>query len=527
MRLLMDSRRRISASTLLWLALSFALLSAGAATAEAAAAPWASVRSPDDLAWAMYDACAFGSTSLAVAGDGHVAVTRNGGGSWKVVVPGGLKTTAFTAIALVPSGRGVVASGGLLLVTSDGGTTWRAPAFLGPKPGAAISDVTLLGTQGIAVGEAGTILTSGDSGDTWTWSQSPTVDDITSVAVTGDGTAIAGSASGEILVRNADVWVRAGTAATAVTSVAASADPVWGDGPPDLFAAAAGEVLGSDDALTFAALPGLPDLSAQSWLALAWAGVPERSLLVAGVQELGFVGSTQQSWLAAPAGLDGIAGAVAPGRQSVAYLLGPGGRLVRTMSAGEEPATAALSRSRIVVGASTRLTATIRVGAPGTLLLRSRIPGGSWSTQRKVSWASADWGREPSFLLSPSLTREYLLAFKYGGTVTPLTAAEQVVVVPKVGTARSRYDLRVGAVFRFTGSVTPRLRGERVELFTDRGGSWRPVSLQRSVALQDGRTWTSRAFGTPRAETYHLRAHLRRTKLHAEAWSRIVTVTVR
>jgi hypothetical protein len=47
------------------------------------------------------------------------------------------------------------------------------------------------------------------------------------------------------------------------------------------------------------------------------------------------------------------------------------------------------------------------------------------------------------------------------------------------------------------------------------------------VQLSDGHAWTSRAFGTPQAETYRLRAHLRATAKHAEAWSRIVTVTIR
>ena len=131
------------------------------------------------------------------------------------------------------------------------------------------------------------------------------------------------------------------------------------------------------------------------------------------------------------------------------------------------------------------------------------------------------------FDLSPSLTHDYQLAFLYGGTTVRLAADAQVVAVPKVTTARSRYDLRRGAVFRFSGSVSPQLAGERVELFTDRGGSWRPVSLQRSVALRSGHSWTSRPFGTPKAETYHLRAHLRSTRTHAEAWSRIVTVAIR
>ena len=98
--------------------------------------------------------------------------------------------------------------------------------------------------------------------------------------------------------------------------------------------------------------------------------------------------------------------------------------------------------------------------------------------------------------------------------------------MPKITTSRSRLALHVGDVFRFSGFVTPKLSGGRVELFTDRGGGWRPVSLQPSVALRDGGTWKSRAFGTPKAETYRLRAHLPGTAAHAEAWSRIVTVTI-
>ncbi len=205
-------------------------------------------------------------------------------------------------------------------------------------------------------------------------------------------------------------------------------------------------------------------------------------------------------------------GAVAPGGQSVAYLLGGDGRLVRTLSAGRDPAAVALTKRRVVTGAKTRLTATVRVAAPGTLLLRTRVPGRSWTTPRRVAWTAADWGKRVPFDLSPSLTHDYQLQFEYGGTTVQLAPAAQVVAVPKIATARSRYDLRKGGVFRFSGSVTPQLSGERVELLTDRGGSWRPVSLQHSVALRNGRSWTSRRFGTPKAETYHLRAHLRRTR---------------
>ena len=102
-----------------------------------------------------------------------------------------------------------------------------------------------------------------------------------------------------------------------------------------------------------------------------------------------------------------------------------------------------------------------------------------------------------------------------------------MVVTPKIRTTRSSFKLRVGDVYQFSGSVTPALPGARVRLLTDRGGSSRPVSVQGSVELRDGRTWTSRRFGTPKAETYHLRAYLPGTRDHAEAWSRIVTVRIR
>ena len=498
-----------------------------AAGAAAATASWSPITLPWSSSWAVYDVCAFGKTGLAVTGDGgHIAVTRDAGGSWKVVVPLGLEGTVFTAVALGTSGSGAVASGGLLLVTGDEGNTWRTPVYVGPAPGAAINDIALRGSRFVAVGDDGVIMSSDDSGATWRRTDSPTANALTCVAIAGDGTAVAGSSAGEILVGSGDAWALAGTVAGSVTSVTASADPVWRDGRPDLIAATGGDVLGSDDALTFATLPGLPDPSSQPWSTVAWTGVPERSLLIAGAQRAGFLGTVDQQWVAGLSGLGAGTCAVAPAGQSVAYLLGADGSLVRTLSAGREPATVALAKTRIVVGATTRLTASVRVGASGSVRLRSRVPGRSWVTERTVAWTAADWDRNLSFSLNPSLTHEYSLEFQYGGSTLQLTPTAKLAVEPKVGTARARYDLRVGDVFRFSGSVAPQLPGTRVELFTDRGGGWRPVSLQRSVALHDGRTWTSRQFGTPKAETYHLRAHLTRTSTHAEAWSRAVTVSI-
>ncbi len=501
---------------------------AGASAAAATIPPWSPFVPGGGDSWAVYDAYAFGSTSLAAVGDdGHIAVTRDAGGTWKVVVPAGHATTAFTAVALGTSGYGAVASGGLLLVTSDVGETWGAPRFLGPGPGAAINDIALQGSRFIAVGDDGMIIGSDDSGATWKREGSPTDSALTSVAIAGDGTAVAGSAAGEILVDDGGGFVVAGTASGPVTSVAAAPDPVWGDGAPDLIAASSGDVLGSDDALTFATLPGLPAPTTQPWSTVAWSGVPDGSLLIAGAQRAGYFEMLTHDWVSGTSGLGAARRAVAPAGQSVAYLLGADGSLARTLSAGREPAAATLGRSRIVVGQTTRLTATVRVGAPGKVLLRGRNPGRGWITQRTIAWTPADWSRRLLLDLDPRLTREYDLTFQYSGTSAQLTTPLRLVVAPKVKTTRSRYDLRVGSVYRFSGSVTPRLNGERVELYTDRGGSWRPISRQRSVKLLKGRTWKSRLFGTPKAETYRLRARIRSTSKHGGAWSRTVTVSIR
>ncbi len=227
------SIQRLSrAGLLVGLAACLAALWFGAAGAGAATAPWSPVALPWGASWSVYDVYAFGATSLAATGDeGHIAVTRDGGATWKVVVPGGFGATAFTAIALSTDGHGAVASGGLLLVTDDGGSTWSRARFLGPGAGAAINDIAVRGPVLVAVGEDGMIVSSDDSGATWRRSDSPTESALTSVAIAGDGTAVAGSVAGEILVDGGGGWQVAGVGAGPVTSVAASADPGVGRRP--------------------------------------------------------------------------------------------------------------------------------------------------------------------------------------------------------------------------------------------------------------------------------------------------------
>jgi photosystem II stability/assembly factor-like uncharacterized protein len=506
------------------LALCWSIAVAPARAADAAAA-WMEVAAPDAGSWVVRDVSAFGDTGLVAAGDGHVAVSRDGGGTWSVSVPAGYAGTVFTSAAFTASGTGVVASGGVLLVTSDWGATWAPPAFAGSGPTSAILALAMRGKAAVAVGADGMVLASSDGGATWQSEASPVTSPLTAVALAAGGVAVAGSDAGKVLVRQTS-WAVAGNAGAPVTSVSAASPVAWGDGSPDLVAATAHTVLGSDDGETFAPLPGLPDLSVAAWPAVAWAGRPDGSVVVAGGAEAGFL-SSKGAWSTGTTGISDPIRVAAPGDQSVTYLLDATGRLVRTLSAGREPASARLTKSRVTSGAGTRLSATVNVAAPGAVLLRGRVAGGSWKTIKQIAWTASDWKRTVDLALSPTLNHDYAVGFKYGGTTIALTPVMTVTTVPKVKVARTRYALRKGAVFRFSGSVSPQLKGERVDLLTDRGGSWRPVSLQRSVALRDGRIWESRKFGTPKAETYHLRARLAKTSKHAESLSPVVTVSIR
>jgi len=529
----MISQRTVTRATLtaleaIAMLAAVAVLALSVATASAGAAPWTAVPSPWSAGAVVSDVAVFGAAGIVVAGDeGRIYMTRDAGATWDVVVPAGQRATVFTAVALNASGQGAAASGGLLLVTDDGGSNWRAPTYGAGGGPTSVNDLAIRGESAVAVCDAGVIVESEDGGQTWSRAASPATSDLTAVAIAGDGTAVAGGSGGEVLVRSAGVWTLASTASAPVSSVAASVTPAWADGTPDLFAAAGAAVLGSDDAVAFAPLAGVPDLTGPGTPQLAWAGVPSPMLLVAAGTGAGFSLPATGLWRAGAAGVPQALRAAAPGAQSVAYILSADDRLVRTLSAGLDPATLTPGRSRLVAGQSTRLRATVDVGATGTLRLRARLRGGAWQTLRSVDWRATDWGRTIAFDASPTLTRDYRLEFKYGGTVTQLTPAATVVVAPKITTARSRYVLRAGSVFRFSGRVSPALRGERVELLTDRGGGWRPVSGSARVRLRDGRTWTSRAFGTPKAETYRLRARLPGNAKHAEAYSRIVKVTIR
>lgn len=509
-------------------ALTAAAVLAASGTALAQPAGWAAVTHPwPSSPWALRDLSAFGTTGLVACGDeGRIAVSTDGGATWVTRVPPGFEAATFTAVAFNASGRGVVASGGLLLVSTDLGRTWHAPVLISPVPGGQIFDVVLRGATGYAVGEAGLVLATRDGGDTWQADAPPAVNDIQAVAIAGDGTVVAGTGGGEVLTRVEGTWAVATVVAEPVLAVAAVSLPAWGDGKPDLLAAAGSTLLGSDDAVTFAPHTGVP-AALGPWPALAWLGMPAGCVFLAGPGGAGLLTPGAESWLATETGLGGASQAAAPGEQSVAYAVAPGGLIARTLSAGREPTSLKLSSRSITVGTRVRLAGAVRIAAPGRIRLQGRVPGRQWQTVSTTAWTEAGWGKNLTLYLKPSLTCETRVRFLYGASWTTISTPGVITVRPRLTPARLRYDLRRGDVYRFSGAVTPTLKGERVQLYTDRGGSWRPITLQASVALVDGRTWTSRSFGAPRAETYHLRARIAATRLHGAAWSAVVTVSIR
>ena len=489
---------------------------------------WSPTVRPWSPGWEVTDIAAFRPTGLvAVGAGGHIAVSRNGGATWTVTVPSGHSATVFGAVAFNNAGHGVVASGGLLLVTGDDGRTWYTPTFAGAGPGALIRDVAMAGAVAVAVGDGGVIVSSTDSGATWSRPVSPTSDDLVAVAVAGDGTAVAGASTGALLTGKGATWSLAGNAGAAVTAAAAVPTPAWGDGRPDLLVGTAEQALGSDDALTFTSLSGTPVIYSVPWHDLAWVGRPGGSFLLSGAGDAGFFSTLSADWLPTQTGLAGSAGAAAPGTQSIAYVLGPDGRIARTLSSSRVPAVTRLSAQRITIGRRVSFTAIVSIAAPGRVQLERRIPGKAWQTAKAMTWTTGDWHKSLTLDLRPTLNQEFRVRFTYGGATTTLAPVRRLVVRPRLTPASLRYTRRIGDVYRFAGSVSPRLLGERIDLYTDRGGRWRPVSGQESVALRDGRQWTSRAFGTPKAETYHLRAHVSATARHGEAWSPVVTVVIR
>jgi photosystem II stability/assembly factor-like uncharacterized protein len=104
----------------------------------------------------------------AVGIDGYVTKTVDGGKSWQEVKTKAPKTQLF-AIAVQDGRTMVIAGTGVVLVSSDGGSTWKVPAFDPPITYSWIYGIAKRGNAGfIAVGGNGVIYLS-ESKDPLSW----------------------------------------------------------------------------------------------------------------------------------------------------------------------------------------------------------------------------------------------------------------------------------------------------------------------------------------------------------------------
>lgn len=295
------------------------------------------------------------------------------------------------------------------------------------------------------------------------------------------------------------------------------------------FVASSGyEIFGSSDGAAFSTLLSAVYASAPPWPVLAWSHLPGDELLVAGpAGAASFYAVAPATWTTGATALDEPRTAVTVPAQSVAYVLGNDGRVARTFSSGRSPANLAPATKTITAGQRVTLGSMVRVAAPGEIVAERRVPGGTWRIVRRVAWATSDWGRLVEFGFTPVLTTDYRLRFVYGGLSRIVSPTSRVTVKPRLTPEKLRIAVSRGAAYRFKGKVYPALRGEKVRLYTDRGGKWHQIGIGGVVKLRDGVRWTSRLFGTPVRETYHLRARIDATTRHGASWSPIVTVVVR
>lgn len=520
----------VVAVTALMSALGTAALGRSPDRAEAATPPAWTVLPP---AWAadvpLYDVAAAGPALVAVAGGaGRVALSDSGGLAWVDRSPAaqGMAADLF-GIAFGDADHGVVVGAhGTVLVTSDRGVTWRTTGFSGLPPTADLRDVALRGLHGIAVGDAGTVIESTDGGESWRALTQPTTADLRHVALTADGTVVIGGAGGLVIIRR-DGVTETYTLAREVSSVATASTPSWGDGAPDVVVSTGWEVYGSDgDGLTPLLEAG--DEEKPPWSAAAYGVGPEAEVLLAGSSgAASFYSLLTSATRASVTGLADALVAATPGNQSVAYVLASDRRLARTLSAGRTPATLAASTTTLTAGKTVTFTCTGRVAAPGRLVLEHRPVGGAWRLADATAWTTDDWERQVTLRYAPTLTNDFRLRFAYGTGSAIVSTTRRVTVAPRLTPDALRITVRRGTTYRFKGTVYPALRGEKVRLYTDRGGGWHQIELGGVVKLADGTRWTSRAFGTPIRETYHLRARIDATSRHAMARSPVVTVVVK
>ncbi len=144
-------------------------------------------------------------TGYVVAGAGTIGKTVNGGTNWTEVIPGlspNLQTTyrdVYFTSGKIGCVVGSFSSEGIIIYTSDGGTTWDSTVV--PE---VLNAVYMTNDSTIYVGgQNGALYTSTNAGATWTKENLATTETINSITFTNhDSTGYAVGANGLLIIKN-------------------------------------------------------------------------------------------------------------------------------------------------------------------------------------------------------------------------------------------------------------------------------------------------------------------------------------
>jgi photosystem II stability/assembly factor-like uncharacterized protein len=491
----------------------------------------------------------FGDAGVVVAGAGAaVAVSGDGGVHWTAhpAATVASATTTLEGVAFTDAEHGVaVGTGGTVLVgTPDDSNRFAwAPAVLPDGVTGDLHDVAMSDTIGYAVGAGGVILATDDGGATWTLDNTPpsATADLNAVALSADGSvAVAVGAQGALLVNDNGRWRAQDTGTTAdllgvaLPAAATAGTDVWFCSAAHAYRLAGGLVK------PLTAPPAGGSISA---LALVEAGTPSR--LVAGGNGGWLAGVPtidDAAWARQTGGAASSVTALAAAGGGVCYATTAAGGVERGLNAGRQytfslaatPAATSTSTFKAIVttGSTVSLRCSTTILAPGVILLEARP---AYST--RAAWQTVAYGNPGETALAandaPIANTAYRLRFLFAGATAATSTELRVGVRHRVSVTTLSYRVRLHAVYRITGSVAPTAPpGRSVEVWTDRAanhklGPWHRVSLGGLVSLVQGRTFTTRAFGTPVRETYHLKIRMAGDAQHLVGWSARITVTVR
>ena len=307
-----------------------------------------------------------------------------------------------------------VGSGGTILRSLDGGTTW-SPVATGTEAQLRSVALPTEGETALAVGWGGILLRSTDGGATWSPATSVTNSDLFCVALSADGKTALAAGGYRTILRSTDggtTWSAASDTAESLSSIAVSSIAVSADGKMALAAGGKGTILRSTNGGTTWSPAATGTAEGPLYVALSADGKTALAVGEKGTILRSSDGGT--TWSAAASGTTAVLRSVALSADGkTALAVGEQGTILRSTDGGTtwSPAasgtTAELRSAALSTGGKTALA----LGQGGTVL-RSSDGGIAWSAPLlrrappRIAWLL--WGAGflallPAFVALPSI----------------------------------------------------------------------------------------------------------------------------